>query len=294
MRRFHSKITCRAFTLVELMVSIAIIGILVALLIPAVQAARESARRATCSNNLKQIGIALHNYEITLGAFPPLTAHNSIVSPDTSLYEGWWSWMTRILPYVEQGPLYGQIDIDNDAAWPTINGWNREQVSKKLSVYLCPSDTYSQQNWTGDYGKGPLDVAHTNYLGVRGSTRIVPGDGAFPAANDFTRFADFTDGTSNTLFVGERPCDEAREWGWWSNGTGFDFHGFADQVMDCYEGLKKGKPGASEDLTHFWSMHPGGAYFLHVDGTVKFYHYTIDYGVFQALGSRNGGEPVES
>jgi hypothetical protein len=257
-----------------------------------VQAARAAARRVTCSNNLRQIGLGLHNYHDTHAAFPPLTAHNSNISPNTGFPEGWWSWLARELPFIGQKPLYDKIDIDNDAAWPFIQGLNKPQVSHKLPVYLCPDDGLSAKNWTADWGFGPLEAAHTNYLGVRGSTRAVPGDGAFPEANVNKRFEDIKDGTSNTLFVGERPCDEVREWGWWALGTGFDGHGLADHVLDCYEGLKKGKHGSSDDLTHFWSMHPGGAYFVFVDGDVRFINYTIDYRVFQGLGSRDGGEPA--
>jgi prepilin-type N-terminal cleavage/methylation domain-containing protein/prepilin-type processing-associated H-X9-DG protein len=286
-RRFH-----RAFTQIELMVSLAIIGSLVAILLPAVQKAREAMRRTSCSNNLRQIGLGLHSYHDVYLVFPPLTTTNSRQSPVTGLAEGWWSLHARLLPHVE-GPLSSQIDIDNDAGGPFFQGLINEQVSQNLSIFLCPSNERSRTHWTGDWGYGPLKAAHTNYLGVRSSTRDVPWDGAFPGANISTRLAEFTDGTQHTLFVGERPCDEASEWGWWALGTGFDGHGFADHVLDCHEGLRKGRPGSTDDLSHFWSMHGAGANFLYVDGSVKFLSDTIDYHTFLALGSRNGGEVLD-
>jgi prepilin-type processing-associated H-X9-DG protein len=112
----------------------------------------------------------------------------------------------------------------------------------------------------------------------------------FPAANMSVRLGEVTDGQSNTLWVGERPCDEVGEWGHWFGGSGFDGHGLADHALACEDGLRRGVPGSSDDLTHYWSMHPGGAFFLFVDGSVKFLPYTINHNTFVALGSRNGGE----
>lgn len=104
--------------------------------------------------------------------------------------------------------------------------------------------------------------------------------------------ADIADGTSTTLHVGERPVDEIGEWGWWAEGTGLDLHGLADHVLDCSEGLRPGVLGSLQDLTHFWSPHPGGAHFVLCDGSVKFFSYSINHNTFLALGSRDGGEVV--
>jgi prepilin-type processing-associated H-X9-DG protein len=294
MRQRHRR-QPRAFTLVELLVIIAIIGLLIALLLPAVQAARESARRTGCSNNLKQLGLALHMYHLNDGRFPALTEHDSVPS-STGFESGWWSWNARILPYIDQAGMADQIDLRSDAVYPFLTGQNRALVSQNLEALLCPSDTYSPIRWSADWGMAddglPLAAAHSNYLGCRGSTNAVPGDGAFPAANRRVGMRDMKDGTSHTLHVGERPIDNVGEWGWWALGTGFDGHGFADHVLPCTEGLRMGVPGDSADLTHFWSMHPGGAYFLFVDGSVRFLNYSISYDLFQALGSRNGGEPI--
>jgi prepilin-type N-terminal cleavage/methylation domain-containing protein len=293
MRQLPRGCSRGAFTLLEVLVVIGIVAVLAAILLPAVQAAREAARRVHCSNNLKQIGLALHNYHNNVGAFPPLLTHNSIISPDTGYEQGWYSWLARILPLLEQQPLYDQLGIDHDAVLPFFTARTKEQVSTNLSVYLCPSDPYSERIWTGDWGfPEELAAAHTNYLGLRGSSRVVPGNGAFPITNRCTRIADIQDGTSNTLFVGERPIDQDGEWGWWALGTGFDGNGLADHVLDCSEGLYRGVPGSADDLTHFWSMHKGGAYFVSVDCSVHLLPYTIDRNSFQALGSRNGGEVV--
>jgi hypothetical protein len=198
----------------------------------------------------------------------------------------------RILPFVEQTPLANQIDKGRDAVLPFLYGENKKQVSLNLLFLLCPSDEYGAKVWSGDWGYAaePLAAAHTNYLGLRGSTRKVPGDGIFPATNISTRLSDVADGTSQTLLAGERPLDEVGEWGWWALGTGFDEHGLADHVLDCSEGLRKGVPGSSDDLTHFWSNHPGGACFVLCDGSVRFLRYSINHDTFQALGSRNGRE----
>jgi prepilin-type N-terminal cleavage/methylation domain-containing protein len=293
------------FSLIELLVVIFIIGLLIGLLLPAVQAARESARRTQCSNNLKQIGGGLQNYHNTYKHFPVVLEHDNVINPLSGYESGWWSWFARILPDIEQTALAGEIDLTSDAVWPFITGRNREQISKNISVFLCPADEYGRKLWIADWGMAddglPLVAAHTNYLGCRGSTRnannwfdrdrFVAGDGAFPATNKFVRVADFLDGTSHTLHVGERPCDEDGSWGQWFGGTGFDGHGLADHVLDCSEGLTKGVRGSSADLTHFWSMHHGGAYFLFVDGSVRFLRYTISDNTFLALGSRSGGEP---
>ena len=289
-RRRHS---CRGFTLIELLVVIAIIAILVALLLPAIQQSREAARRMRCQNNLHQIGVALQNYHDARGAFPPLIVHDATNSPLTGFPQGWYSWLVRILPEIEQGPLYSQINTDGDAVLPFFNGDNGEQVSKNITVYLCPSDPFGERVWSADTYGPLLSAAHTNYLGSRGSTRDVPGDGVFPAANISTCMNDITDGTSSTLLVGERPMDEVGEWGWWALGTGFDGHGLADHVLDCSEGLRRGTPGSSADLTHFWSMHHGGAHFLFCDGSVRFLSYSISHDTFLSLGSRNGGEVTE-
>lgn len=279
----------RGFTLIELLVVIGIIALLVALLLPAIQQAREAARRTQCRNNLKQMGLALQNYHDTSGSFPPVLVVNPGPSAQTGYPFGWWSWYLRILPQIEQTPLYEQIDTDDDLILELST--YREPMSTNVSTFLCPSDPYSERIWSTDgWWQGPVAAAHTNYLGSRGSNGVIPFNGLFREANEFVQIRDVTDGTSNTLFVGERPVDEAGEWGWWPGGTGFDLNGLADHVLDCSEGLRPGVLGSTADLTHFWSPHPGGAHFLLGDGRVRFLSYSINHETFLALGSRDGNE----
>jgi len=289
----------RAFTLVELLVVIAIIGLLVGLLLPAVQQAREAARRSQCMNNLHQIGLALHNYHDSHATFPP----SAVV--DWEIWEsgvwpwpyGWWGWHARILPQIEQIALYRQIRFEDDLM-DLLTEYN-QTTGTKVEVFVCPSDPLgrdilSEHVVWPDGNEDDLRFAHHTYFGSRGSTRDVPGNGVFPEINSVTRFRDIQDGTSNTLLAGERPTDHAHYYGWWAGGIGVDLTGLGDNVLDCSEGLRHGDVTNDADLTHYWSMHPGGAQFLYCDGSVQFLPYTIDHNAFLALGSRNGGEPVSS
>ncbi len=280
----------QAFTLIELLVVIGAIGILIALLLPAVQAAREAARRLQCQNRERQIGLALHNYHDVQNAFPPLLVVDW--NPSNSPWPtGWWGWHVRVLPYLEQRPLYGQIDLRDDAVFKLA--YYKPQTSQIIPTYLCPDDPFSEQLWrTDDWFQGPVAFAHTNYLGCRGSTRDLPGNGTFPEVNVSVHIRDIKDGTSNTLHLGERPVDMGGEWGWWAVNTGVDYHGLGDSVLDLSEGLRPGTPGSNVDILHYWSFHPGGAHFLFVDGSVHFLSYTIDHHLFLAMGTRSGNEVI--
>ncbi|QDS86157.1 putative major pilin subunit [Rosistilla ulvae] len=192
------KTTHRGFTLVELLVVIAIIGILVGLLLPAVQAAREAARRMQCSNHLKQIGLACHNYQSTFGCFPPSAVVDLSISSTGN--NGSWGVHGRILPFLEQGNLADLVDLT--AAWD-----NQMAIDAiKISTYACPSDVGSDQ--LRDPGSGRPRLYPTSYGFNFGrwfvfspSTRQ-GGDGMF-YPNSFLDFRDCTDGTSSTLLTAE-------------------------------------------------------------------------------------------
>jgi prepilin-type processing-associated H-X9-DG protein len=269
-----------------LLVVIAIIGILTAILLPAVQQAREAARRTQCRNNLRQIGLALHNYHDRAGSLPPLTVVDGN-GHDT----GWWSWIVRILPELDQQPLYAHLNLSENA-WARCHA-NKPYTSQRLSVLLCPSDPNSEGVYeANDVCPDGEAYALTSYLGCRGSTGQIPDNGVFPAANQTARMADISDGTSTTILVGERPADPQAYWGWWAAGLGVDDHGLGDYVLDTYEGLYAGDLNGSDDLWHYWSAHEGGAHFVMCDGSVQFLSYSIDDETFLALGSRNGREVV--
>ena len=202
----------RGFTLIELLVVISIIGVLIGLLLPAVQAARESARKAQCTNNLKQIGLALANYVDTLGAFPPgyLSGWDSYYRTETG---PGWGWAGMILPQLEQGPLFAAINFNATIEDPA----NSTTRLMQLGTYLCPSDGMMPPSWTAANGsvwiygrqmysaQTPIcDVAGANYVGVYGVGEPgVDGDGLF-FRNSSVRLADVIDGLSQTMSVGER------------------------------------------------------------------------------------------
>lgn len=282
------------FTLVELLVVIAIIGILIALLLPAVQAAREAARRSQCSNNLKQIGLALHNYHDTYKSLPagytlPSNYKNDFDLPNDRY--GLWSWGAAILPFVEQQALYDQIDPTRNRLYDILgNATLRTLMQQPVPAFRCPSDNGPESanvdvRKLDDAGGNPRHVATSNYVAVNRThqPRRVPNNGTAGAfyQDSWTKFRDVTDGLSNVLFIGERRWkiqtrtpNAGTVFGVNGGSQDTDFgvanaHGSGRRHLNC--------PEANECKKSFMSPHPGGVQFTLGDGSVRFISETIEH-----------------
>ncbi|WP_166824401.1 DUF1559 domain-containing protein [Thalassoroseus pseudoceratinae] len=291
----------RGFTLIELLVVIAIIAILIALLLPAVQQAREAARRTQCKSNLKQIGIAIHNYHDTHGSFPPgcISTTNS-ADPPTGPQQ--WGWAVFIMPMIEQNNLYELLDPANRTLADTLADTDssdgtpdRSIVQQRIEVYRCPSDrtkdTVKGTPQTVDF-QGSGSGAAMPGTGFFGGTSNYVGAGAFAALdiieyptgplyrNSATAFADMIDGSSNTFLVGERDFDcSAGVWAGVRNDGGPGPRGinYVTGRVSIPLNLKTQKTGNNGCVEGFSSSHPGGAHFLFGDGTVQFISENINF-----------------
>ncbi len=272
----------RAFTLLELLVVIAIIGILVAMLLPAVQAARESARRTQCGNNLKQWALAAQGYHGARGFLP----FGSV--PGT-----YWSWRAALLPFIEENVVYELIDYTTncvDPAQPLSAAASPH--NKTISSALCPSDPNGSLTWSDStYGQFSLSSYMGNEGTNQGGSVSITYDGVLFSGGP-VRFATVTDGLSATLFAGDRGAPLDAYWGFCICGLGTG-DGTADAVLPTATGFAPGSPVGDTDVTHYWSYHPGGGQFALVDGSVHFLAYDIDFGLFTALGTRAGAEVVD-
>jgi prepilin-type N-terminal cleavage/methylation domain-containing protein/prepilin-type processing-associated H-X9-DG protein len=293
----------RGFTLIELLVVIAIIAILIALLLPAVQQAREAARRSTCKNSLKQIGLALHNYNETHNVFPP--GYISVDPENTSTTEqGLYSWGAFILPFVDQAPLYQKLNVGDVRLQTNLaNATTRAVLQTPLSVFSCPSDVGAALNdWnnTSGYdrrvtsdGTDRLAIAKSNYVMVSGSGNSTtpavtsatygPHNG-IGAQNSSTRIRDITDGTSQTLAVGERAFQVGQLQMGAGTVTGFSAvtstgvkNGGTAALGIAYWGINQTAINTSHQSRGFSSPHVGGAHFLMCDGAVRFLSENIDF-----------------
>ncbi|OHB84950.1 MAG: hypothetical protein A2V98_12190 [Planctomycetes bacterium RBG_16_64_12] len=310
-----------AFTLIELLVVIAIIGILVALLLPAVQAAREAARRMQCSNKLKQIGLALHNYHDTHHSFPPGNMDFGVSQSQE------WGWAVFLLPYLEQGPFHQRLAPNARRLVELLSDPVDQTLCQfPLDVFRCPSDrtprllqgTDQPRDMDGVAPVGPNFFAATsNYIGVTGfwEIGIQPSNGVF-GANSEVKFLDIVDGTSNTFAVGEREFYCAS--GTWAGVRDARQSGprGADYVLGrvSYKMNAVKNVGIPSCCQAFSSPHPGGAQFAMCDGAVRFVSENIlfdnagiidfttplsiktisaDLGTYQRLGIVDDEQPVE-
>lgn len=291
----------RAFTLIELLVVIAIVSILMGLLLSAVQKVRAAAARAQCQNTVKQLALALHNYHDTRHAFPP--GHRGPAHPERMPFTGW---TLSVLPFLEQPALATQAEAAFRAN-PNPFAPPHPHLNTVARVFLCPADpriaTPQTAQRTGNV------VAFTSFLGVAGLDAAATRDGML-FQNSTTRIADITDGTSNTLLLGERPPSADFQLGWWYAGVGQQRTGSAEMVLGarepnllpivsgsaCGPGRYPFRSANGFDdpcgTFHFWSPHPGGANFAFADGSVRFLSYSAN-DLLPALATRAGGEVVE-
>jgi len=302
----------RAFTLIELLVVIAIIGVLIALLLPAVQAAREAARRAQCLNNLKQIGLAMQEYHGTHDTFPPGYVSNTQGNqPNGQEIGPGWGWGAMILNNLEQGPLSNSVNF----SLLTTNPGSQTARTSRLSVFLCPSNTGGNGPLTITDGSGNVlisDLSPAQYVAAAGQLEpeefAAQNNGVF-YRNSKIGMRDITDGSSSTLMAGERSQNVA-------NATWVGMIPFGQScnnpswpVHDCETAnvLVLGHTGPSPDepwvdvpnnkkagVDDFHSLHPGGCNFLFCDGSVRFVKETVNPQVFSFLSTRAGGEVVSA
>ncbi|QDT37549.1 DUF1559 domain-containing protein [Stratiformator vulcanicus] len=319
------------FTLIELLVVIAIIAILIALLLPAVQQARESARRSQCQNNLKQIGIALHNYHdgnrrlpfgIQSGSTPKIEAGTN----DT--YPGGWTWASFLLPYVDQGALYEELKVGDQDPFPSA----ATLMQTPLRLFACPSDgkmtrlSTISELYNFGYSSNRIQVAKSNYVAAylaNGATHSswwnpLGMNAGFPASPSTTdvdsfhglfgrdvtvRLRDVTDGLSNTIAIGERESRH-HQGGYLyairvaTHQRGYDAPGALGSGGNPINCKRSGTCAGYGDVRTFSSQHRGGAQFLLADGSVHFLSENIDWNgstsnaVFQQLINRRDGQTV--
>ena len=280
------------FTLIELLVVIAIIAILIALLLPAIQQAREAARRTQCKNHLMQLIIALHNYEMAFEVLPPGSVNDA--GPIKNVKQGYhFGWIPQILPYIEEGNVYRNLDFTVSV----YHANNQAAYSQSIATLRCPSDT-----------SGP---GNTNYAGCHHDVEapIDMDNNGVLFLNSSIRFEEIPDGSTYTIFIGEKVA-EPGVLGWASGtratlrNTGTAINAMLPAVGGGFilpEDPEAGEDDLPEDLEDpalllvggFSSRHTGGAHFAMGDGSVRFLSENMAPEVFQVLGHRADGQMVE-
>ena len=304
----HSTRT--GFTLIELLVVIAIIAVLIALLLPAVQQAREAARRTQCKNNLKQIGLAMHNYHGVYGTLPIGAVHCC-----------WGTWQVRIMPYLELQNLYDNYVFEGRETDTNrySHASNRDVTERRIPAYTCPSDTPSERgditkhNYAVNFGSTSNEQEDLNSVEFLGAPFTNPYYSGPPPAGGppgkvVSAFRDIPDGLSNTLMVAEirqGSGNDLRGFTWWSNGTFFTTYispnGAGPDALPsasyCNNQPQQGMPCAAATTSRptmyaARSQHTGGVQTLLCDGSVKFISENINLASWRALSSTRGSEVV--
>ena len=310
-----SQRTRSAFTLIELLVVIAIIGVLVGFLLPAVQQAREVARRMACTNNLKQLGLAMHGHHDARQQLPAGYVSPGVAAADASSSETskGYAWGLLILPYLEEENVFATIDQSLEAAG-TVN--EAVAAAALLNVYRCPTDA-APATFEFTSGVGNVTLPSSNYAAILGwnnvTTEVGQGNGVF-FRNSEIRFKHITDGLSKTICVGERKHTHeffnqgpyAANTTWYAAVPGVSRNaGMAMMPMATegpgslvlghvgQSGMMAGRtPNHTNHIVHFSSSHYGGVVFLLCDGSTHFVADDISYELFKALGTRSFGDQV--
>lgn len=286
-------------TILELLVVVAIASLLAGMLLAAVQKARAAGARLSCQSRIRQLALAVHQYDSTRESLPAGCDYPFGRDGSAPLRQVGLSWQTSILPFVEQDALWMQAWEANQTNPVGDNAAHDAVRAAIVQVFLCPADSRS----TGRTHKGAT-WGLTGYVGVAG-TGVRNNDGMFHTAYR-VRLADITDGTSQTLMIGERPPGPRGQFGGWYSAWG-QSPCAVSSVLGTADGADVGtsgdtcppnsgplRPGRLEsrcDVSHFWSLHPGGAAFAFADGSVRFLAYSRS-SVLPALATRAGGEVV--